>query len=185
MTHAFNFFQQGVRNLRTMGTISRSSPFLCRKMAGMVDYEQARVVVELGAGDGVITHHLLSHLHPDGKLLAFEVLPQLSKQLQLIDDPRLITVEDSAERLLFYLEKEGLEHVDFIVSAIPFVMLPQELSMAILNTCKQALRPGGLFIQVYYSLLAKKFYDKVFGNVKIHFVALNIPPAFVLVSERT
>ena len=135
MTHSFRFFQEGLRNLRTMGPITRSSPFLCRKMADMVDFSKARVVVELGAGDGVITRHLLPRLHPEGKILAFEILPQLSKDLHRIDDPRLIVVEDSAEHLAYYLEKEGLGEVDYIVSALPFVMLPHELGMSILKTC--------------------------------------------------
>jgi hypothetical protein len=33
-------------------------------------------------------------------------------------------------------------------------------------------------------LLTKKFYQTIFGNVDISFVPLNIPPAFVLVSEK-
>lgn len=184
MTQKIRFLQEGLKNIRTVGTISRSSQFLCRKMTGLVDFEQARAIAELGAGDGVITRHILPQLHPDGKLLAFEVLPQMSAHLHSIDDPRLVVVEDSAEHIQSHLDKAGIEQVDFIISAIPFVMLPQELALTIVKACRQALRPGGLFIQVHYSLLAKKLYDEVFGNVRIHFEPLNIPPAFVLVSQR-
>jgi phospholipid N-methyltransferase len=180
--HRIRYFQEGLKNIRTMGTITRSSPFLCRKMADMVDFEECRVIVELGAGDGVITRHLLSRLHPEGKILAFEILPQLIKDLRLIDDPRLVVIEDSAEKIVDYLEREGFSQADSIVSALPFVMLPNELGMDILNNCKKVLRPGGKFVQVHYSLLAKKLYEEVFGNVRVHFVTLNIPPAFVLTS---
>ena len=65
----------------------------------MVNFEQAGVIAELGAGDGVITHHILRSLDPKGKLLAFEVLPQLSEHLHKIEDSRLIVVEDSAETI--------------------------------------------------------------------------------------
>jgi len=153
-------------------------------MTNLIDFEQAMAIAELGAGDGVITRHILPQLHPEGKLLAFEVLPQMAEHLHRIDDHRLVVVEDSAEFIPDYLKKEGLEKVDFILSAIPFVMLPQEQSLAILRASRDALRPGGLFIQVHYSLLAKKLYEEVFGNVRIHFEALNIPPAFILVCER-
>ena len=184
MHQSIRFFQEGLKNLKTVGTITRSSPFLCRKVTDMVDYDQARVIAELGAGDGVITRHILPRLHPEGKLFAFEILPQLFEQLDQINDPRFIAVEDSAEHLASYLEKEGLQQVDYILSAIPFVVLPQELSMKILAACREALRPGGLYVQVHYSLLAKKLYEETFGNVRVHFVPWNIPPAFVLVSER-
>ena len=184
MTQKIRYFQEGLKNIRTVGTISRSSPFLCRKMVGLVDFEKARSIAELGAGDGVITRHILPPMHPDAKLLAFEVLPQMSKHLHKIEDPRLVVVEDSAENIQAYLKKEGIDQVDYILSAIPFVMLPQELGLKILRACREALRPGGLFIQVHYSLLAKKLYEEVFGNVRIYFEPINIPPAFVLVSEK-
>ena len=184
MAQKIRFLQEGLKNLRTIGTISRSSPFVCRKMTGLVDFEQARAIAELGAGDGVITRHILPRLHPEGRLLAFEVLPQMSEHLHNIQDKRLVVVEDSAEHIHAHLEKAGLMEVDFIISAIPFVMLPQDQSLAILYACRESLRPGGLFIQVHYSLLAKKLYEEVFGNVRIYFEPLNIPPAFVLASER-
>lgn len=184
ITQKARYFQEGLRNIRTVGTISRSSPYLCRKMTGLVDFDQARAIAELGAGDGVITRHILPKLHPEGRLFAFEVLPQMAEYLHRIDDGRLIVVEDSAEFISVHLKKAGLEKVDFIISAIPFVMLPQERSLAILFASKEALRPGGLFIQVHYSLLAKKLYEEVFGNVRIQFEARNIPPAFILVCER-
>lgn len=178
------FLQEGLKNLRVVGTITRSSSFLCRKMTSMIDFEQARTIAELGAGDGVITRHILRDLHPEGKLLAFEVLPQLSHHLNQIEDSRLIVAEDSAEHLFAHLKKEGLEQVDYILSAIPFVMLPEEESLKILAACRKVLRPGGLYVQVHYSLLAKKLYEETFGNVRVHFMPWNIPPAFVLVSER-
>ena len=185
MIQAIRFFQEGIKNLKTVGTITRSSPFLCRKITDMVDFQSARTLAELGAGDGVITKHILSRLHPDGKLLAFEVLPQLCDHLHQINDPRLVVVEDSAQYIASYLAKEGLQQVDHIISAIPFVVLPEEKSLEILRACKEVMRPGGLFIQVHYSLLAKKLYEEVFGNVRVEWMPWNIPPAFVLVSERT
>lgn len=184
MEDSFRFFQEGLKNLRTVGAFTRSSPFLCKKMTELVDFDKARIIAELGAGDGVITRHILPLLHPEGRLLAFEILPQLAEFLHGIDDDRLLVVQDSAEHIGVYLEEEGHKYADCILSAIPFVMLPQELSLKILYACKEALRPGGLFIQVHYSLLAKKLYEEVFGNVDVNFVPLNIPPAFVLVSER-
>ncbi|MCB0559496.1 MAG: methyltransferase [Phaeodactylibacter sp.] len=178
------FLREGLKNLKTIGTVARSSKHLCRGMIKHVDFKDARLIVELGAGDGVITKHILRSMHPDAKLLAFEVHPKFCDSLRKIKDQRLIIAEDSAEKLGEYLEKMGAKEVDFFISAIPFVALPKELGYSIVRTCHQYLRKSGLYIQVHYSLLTKSLYENVFGNVDVNFVPLNMPPAFVLVSEK-
>ena len=178
------FLREGLKNLKTIGTVARSSKHLCRGMIKHVDFKDARLIVELGAGDGVITKHILRSMHPDAKLLAFEVHPKFCDSLRKIKDQRLIIAEDSAEKLGEYLEKMGAKEVDFFISAIPFVALPKELGYRIVRTCHQYLRKSGLYIQVHYSLLTKSLYENVFGNVDVNFVPLNMPPAFVLVSEK-
>ena len=100
------------------------------------------------------------------------------------DDDRLVVVEESAANVAEILARYNVKQTDYIISAIPFVSLPDELGYEIVNACKDVLKPNGLYIQIHYSLLMKKMYKKVFGNVDVSFVPLNIPPAFVLVSEK-
>lgn len=178
------FFKESVKNLKTVGTITRSSKYLCQGMIKHVDFDNAKVIVELGAGDGVITKHILAAMHPNTKLLAFEVNKAFCDLIRQIDDPRLIVVEDSAENIQHYLDQIGAKEIDYVVSAIPFVSLPDELGYDIISKCRDLLKNGGRFIQVHYSLLAKKLYTKIFGEVDINFVPVNIPPAFVLVCEK-
>ena len=139
-------------------------------MVKHVDYSQAKLLVELGAGDGVITKHILDRMEKDTILLSFEVNAEFCKLLREIDDPRLVVIEDSAENLEKYLKEHNFEHIDYVISAIPFVTLPDELSLNIIGECERFLKKGGLFIQVHYSLLVKKFYQKIFGNVSVNFV---------------
>ncbi len=178
------FFKESIKNLKTIGTITRSSQFVCKEMVSHVDFSKAKVIVELGAGDGVITEHILKNMRKDTQLLSFEVNELFCKKLRQIKDPRLHVIEDSAEKLKEYLNKMDLKEADFVVSAIPFVALPDELGYSIVGVCRDNMKEGGLFIQIHYSLLAKKIYKNVFGNVEISFVPINIPPAFVLVSEK-
>lgn len=174
------FFWEGVKNIRTVGTLSRSSGFVSRAMIKHVDFDKADCIVEFGAGDGPITKHILARMKPNARLLAFEVNPILCKLLQEnCPDPRMRIVQDSAEHLQAYLQKEGFAHADFIISAIPFVALPEALGNQILQTAKTSLRPGGKFVQINYSLLARKRYDAIFGNSEVDFVPLNLPPAFI------
>jgi len=180
------FFRESIRNIKTVGTITRSSKYLCKGMIEPVDFKKADVIVELGAGDGVVTEHILKNMKPDAKLFAFEVNKPFCDLMRdkFKGDKRLIVVEDSAAIVADILKSHNIEQADYIISAIPFVSLPDELGYEIVNACKDVLKSKGLYIQIHYSLLMKKMYKKVFGNVDVSFVPLNIPPAFVLVSEK-
>ncbi len=178
------FLREGLRNLKTVGTVTRSSRQLCEKAVSFVDFQNAKVIVELGAGDGVITKHLLKYMRPDARLLAFEVNPKFCARLRSIGDERLIVIEDSAEHIGRYLSENQLGEIDDVVSAIPFVALPKEAGQLIVTATRDHLKRGGRYIQVHYSLLMKSLYENVFGNVDVNFVPLNLPPAFLLVSER-
>ncbi len=179
-----DFLKESLRNLKTVGTVTRSSPFLCKGMIKPIDFESAKVIVELGGGDGVVTKHILAAMRPDAKLLTFEVNEQFCVKIRQIKDDRLVVIEDSAEHLEIHLSHHGFESVDHVISAIPFVSLPDELCYTIVRTCKKVLPLNGLFVQIHYSLVMKKIYKNVFGNVDVSFVPLNLPPAFVLVSEK-
>lgn len=178
------FLKEGLKNLKTIGSVARSSKYLCKGMIKHVDFENTDVIVELGAGDGVITKHILNAMKPGSILVSFEVNEMFCEQLRQIDDKRLIVVEDSAEKIGEYLKKHDLPKADYIISAIPFVVLPDELALKIVEACKSAMKKNGLFVQMHYSLITKKFYQNIFGNVDVNFVPINFPPAFVLVSQK-
>lgn len=178
------FFTESVRNLKTVGTITRSSRFVCRKMLSPIDFSKSLNIVELGAGDGVITRHILNSMSADSQLFTFEVNDVFIEKLKQINDPRLHVIHDSAENMEKYLSEGKVEKADHIISAIPFVMLPDDLTETILNKAFSMLKTGGVFVQIHYSLVLKKLYERIFGNVKVGFVFFNIPPAFILVSRK-
>jgi phospholipid N-methyltransferase len=179
-----HFFLEGIKHLKTVGTFTRSSKALCKSMISHIDFEQANLIVELGAGDGVITRYILEKMRPEARLLAFEVNPVFCRQLRAIDDPRLVVIEDSAVRIGHHLHALGCENADYILSALPITNLPKALARGIVEACHSNLKQNGRFIQVHYSLLLRRLYTSIFGNVGVNFVPLNLPPAFVLVSEK-
>jgi phospholipid N-methyltransferase len=178
------FLKESIRSLRTTGAIARSSKYLCREMLKPIDFQKAKVIVELGAGDGVMTQQILERLKPDARLLCFEINPQFCEILRGINDERFILIEDSAEHINDYLKKMGYMQTDYIVSAIPYVMLPDDLTNDIVRACFKALKKRGLYIQFHYSTFIQRMYKRIFGNVKINFVPLNMPPAFVMICEK-
>lgn len=174
-----SFFLESIKNMKSTGTITRSSKFICKEMTSYVDFKNAKVLVELGAGDGVITKHILKQMRPDAKLLVFEISDVFCDSIREINDDRMVIIQDSAENLGKYLKDLGLNEAHDVISAIPFVVLPDELSNKIIKEVRKYLRPGGTMVQLHYSTLSKKLYENIFENVRIKFVPLNIPPAFL------
>jgi phospholipid N-methyltransferase len=184
MNH-LDFLKESLKTLRTTGAIARSSKYLVRQMMQPIDFAQARVIVELGAGDGVLTVELLNRMSPDALLLCFEINTEFCKILRgAFDDPRFILIEDSAENLEKHLNELGYTEADYIMSAIPFIALPNELVHNIVFVCHKVLKKNGLYIQYHYSSFIKKMYRKFFDHVEVEFVPLNIPPAFVMICEK-
>ena len=178
------FIKESLKNIKTVGTVTRSSKFVCKSMISHIDFKNADTIVEMGAGDGVITKHILRKMKKDSKLLSFEINEVFCEKIKEIKNPKLYLAEDSAENLRTHLDNLKVDQVDFIISALPFVSMPDDLSYRIVREAHKALKPGGLYIQLHYSLLTRKMYKNVFGNVDVKFEPLNIPPAFILVSEK-
>jgi phospholipid N-methyltransferase len=150
-----------------------------------MDAEKARIVVELGPGDGVITRFILDKLNPEARLVIFEINEVFVDRLkEKIQDPRLQVIHDSAENMEAHFQRLGIESVDYIISGIPFVMLPEELANRITGECIRFLKPGGKFIQFHYSPLMLSYYRRIFGKVEVEVVPLNIPPALVVTCEK-
>lgn len=180
-----SFLTQGIKNLKTVGTITRSSSYLCKEITKQIKWADGQVIVELGPGDGVITRYLLDKMGPHSTLIAFEINEVFLDTLSGIQDDRLIVISKDASQIQSVLDDLGYKDLDHVVSAIPFVILPQKSALQIIQTCHDALVPDGKFIQVHYSLLAKKLYKSIFGPVELKFVPFNIPPAFLLIMKKS
>jgi phospholipid N-methyltransferase len=176
-----DFLRESFRNLRLTGSVARSSRFLCKAMADAINPADARVVVELGAGDGAITRFLLRRICPEAHLYVFEINPVFVEKLKhTIQDSRICILPESAENMGALFSEREIESVDYIVSAIPFALLPEVLADSIVDACYQWLRPGGKFIQYHYSPHLFGLYKQKFGNIHVQFIPWNIPPAFVV-----
>lgn len=175
------FFREALKNFKTAGTIMPSSKFLIKKMLKSIDFKTARVIVEYGPGNGIITHEILNRMHSDAILICFEVNTQFYQYLKQIDDKRLIVLNSSAENIKEVLEKLNISSADYFISSLPLTIIPKIIAENILKKSKDALSPSGQFIQYQYSL---RFYHKIkqiFGknNVILKFEFVNIPPAFI------
>lgn len=176
---------QSIKNFKEMGTVIRSSPAMCRSMIQYIDPINDQIIVELGAGDGVITKYILNKMSQDARLFVFEINPELSEVVSRIQDPRLIVINEGAQNMDSILQKYDVRMVDTIISAIPFIVLPEKLTHEILSLCKKMIKNEGNFVQMHYVKSISKMYKNIFGNVETHYVPLNIPPGYVFRCQKT
>ncbi|SFN38105.1 Phospholipid N-methyltransferase [Izhakiella capsodis] len=165
-----SYLQEFISDPRSTGTIAPSSRSLCKTMSGGVDWENVRSIAELGAGDGVLTRHLLKRMHADCSLSAFETNLHFYSKLSEIGDERLTVLIDSAENI-----EPGY---DAIFSGLPLLSLPDDTRHHILQRARDALNPGGIFIQFQYTALSESLLSQYFNWTRAR-VICNIPPALV------
>jgi len=174
-----SFLKEAISNLKTVGSVRPSSAALSRAMASPVNPRVQQTIIELGAGEGTITHHILKRMHPESRLIVLEINENFLTQLKEINDSRMSVVNDSAENLQRQLQRFKINEADVIVSSLPLVLFEKELSERIIQACYGALRRGGVFVQFHYSYFNKKMYERVFDRVRVRFILGNLPPAFV------
>jgi len=200
MDELLAFVGAGLSDLKTTAALAPSSETLVREMTAPLPAD-ARCVVELGAGTGVITAALLERLPPDGMLLAFEINPRLAAFVrERLPDPRLTVLSCSAESLGRELRARGVEHVDAVISSLGLTFMDDALRHAIFDEAVAALRPGGLLTQYLYlhgsfvpfrkfddefqAFPAEEFFGERFSSVERHVVWRNLPPAFIYACRR-
>ncbi len=174
----FKFLLEALKNFKQVGTVTRSGKALSRRAAGFITKED-KFVLELGAGDGAITVSILKNMHPEGKLLCFEINPNMVDVLKRIDDTRLIVINDSAEKMEEYMRAHNIVSFDSILSAIPYIVLPKEQAHEIITLCKKNLKMNKFYMQVHYAKTKLALYTETFGNIETFWVLLNVPPAYV------
>jgi phosphatidylethanolamine/phosphatidyl-N-methylethanolamine N-methyltransferase len=185
MTKKGSFLKTFLKD-RQVGAMSPSSRFLANKMLENINFDEAKVIIELGPGTGVFTHVLLEKMRPDATLLVFELNTEFYTQLtKNVLDPRAQLIHDSAEKIEEYLHQAGFQEADAIVSSLPLAMFSSDLRKNILNASKSALKTDGKYIQFQYSLQSKKKLEKTFDKVSIRFTPLNFPPAFIYTCTKT
>lgn len=173
---ARNFF----KHPRMLGSVIPSSRFLINGLLKPVDWKRARVFVEYGPGVGTITTEILRRLPKDGRLIVFETNRDFVSLLRTsLRDPRLHVVEGSAERVGEVLEELGLEGADYVVSGIPFSIMPPEVRESILRTTQRVLRTDGKFLVYQFSPAVQPYLNRIFSDVDKGFQALNILPAWL------
>ena len=82
-----------------------------------MDLEHAKVIVEYGAADGVMTRRILSKMRPDARLIAIEFNKKLYDELvAAVSDPRMAAVHGDVREIDKILAARGVGQADVIIS---------------------------------------------------------------------
>ncbi len=186
LSHHFLFMRKFFKHRRKIASIWPSSRFMARACISQVNFSQAKLVVELGAGTGAITQAVLASLNPRTRFISierdadfFQVLQErfaggVGRQIELL--------HGDVSHLTDLLRGCGVQDgsVDAFISGLGTPSLPPAARSGILTALQWAAKPECVFsniteIPLYYL----PFYRRHFGSVRFEFVPLNIPPGGV------
>lgn len=180
-----NFLKEFLKDRQMVGAVHPSTRFLGEKMIENLDFENARLLVELGPGTGVFTEMIIEKMHPEAKLLVFELNDEFFDALtHKIKDRRVQLIHDSAEYISKYLSEEEQKQVDAVISSLPLTVFPDSLRKKVIDVAYDCLKEDGVYRQFQYSLHARKLLESRYKKVKITFTVRNFPPAFVYTCRK-
>lgn len=169
------FLQELLNRPGAVGAICPSSRFLASDMARQVPLEGDGLVIELGAGTGVITQALLKHGVQPADLLIVEFSAVFVQRLRQ-RFPDLNIVHGNAADLC-QLVPPGRK-IKAIVSSLPLCSLPPTVTQAILQQWQALLQPNGLAVQFTYHLRLPKWREYLAArHERSKIVWANLPPA--------
>jgi phosphatidylethanolamine/phosphatidyl-N-methylethanolamine N-methyltransferase len=187
MKDSLLFLGQAARRWRVTGTVTPSGRPLARAIVdGVGPIPDGGVILELGPGTGVVTRELVSRF-PRARVVAVEVLDAFADRLSG-EFPEVAVVRGCASHLTDHLTKHDISpgEVSAVISGLPLLSLPDDLPQRILTSIKSVLRPGRRYVQFTYSARAWRRFDVAgFDRLGTRRVWRNLPPAFVLMFERT
>jgi phospholipid N-methyltransferase len=173
---ARNFF----RHPSMLGSVVPSSPFLVRNLMGQIDWDRARVLVEFGPGVGTITREILKRMRHDAVLLVIELNEDFVEFLgTTIRDPRLRIIHGSAAHVRGILAEQGLAPADYIISSLPYSLLPEAVRQEIVAESRHALKANGVLLVFQYNRRLLPYLKSSFGSVRQGFQLFNILPALI------
>lgn len=173
------FFREWMRGPGMVGAVCSSSRYLAAEMAGLVPPGNG-LVIELGAGTGMVTQALLDHGTSPRRLIIVERSEGFVAHLRHRFPEATVIHGDAAN--LCELIPQGLP-VAAIVSSLPLRSLPADQRTQIIAQWRQVLNQDGSLIQFTYDIRPQAHTcasDRTFSVTHSRIVWANLPPARVL-----
>lgn len=182
------FIKAMLKNPLSVGAVTPSSKALAQQIIEGINPTKDSIILELGVGTGAVTEAISGILPDRESYLGIEIDQKLTTYVQGLF-PHLKVINSDACGASKLHKELKMGRVRYILSGIPFVSLPKEVSKKIFDEIGIFMEGGCEFrtfqyVHGYYSLPAKRLRDYMsdrFGPMtKSPVVMRNIPPAVVL-----
>jgi ornithine lipid N-methyltransferase len=176
------FMGKYLRHGRKIASVWPSSVAMSRATIGKIDWDRAKVIVELGAGTGAITEQIVRRLQAHTTLIAIErdgdFVGVLRRRFSEHENVEIVQADVRDLDRLF--EARSIRHVDAFVSGLPTPSLPKGVREPMLASVNRYLVEGGVFSNITeVPFWYWKFYRRFFKEVSFELVVWNMPPGGV------
>ena len=186
------FFRQFLKHPKALSSVVPSSKDLGRMALSAAQLDQAKVVVELGAGCGGMTRQIFEAIPKRTRFMAIEINEELINTARK-RPPKADLILGKAQNLPIYLESRGEESCDAIISGIPWASLDPDTQSELLTVIHDSLSPGGRFVTLAFltgivkpeSFRFRKALAVMFERTGVTpIVWKNLPPAVIIWAEK-
>ncbi|MBJ7880725.1 class I SAM-dependent methyltransferase [Gelidibacter salicanalis] len=170
-----------ISTIKTSGTIGSSSKHLINKCLKGLNFNEPKIILEFGMGNGCITKEILKKVNQDTTIYSFETNPKFYKysKNKFKDNCNLNIYHTSALNFDKVMKAYSINKVDYVISSLPISLFEEADTNLLLNKIKRYLSVNGRFVQYQYSLNKHGLFKSLFKEVKVDFALWNLPPAFI------
>lgn len=177
-----SFFGQFLREPACTGSICPSSQFLARQLVSMALEENPGngLLVDLGAGSGVVSRELLRQGVSADAILAIDISDRFEKRFNRYSPGLKLRIGDARNLPEILARHYPGRKIRAIISSLPLRSMPGAIVGEVMVVLNTLLQTGGRLVQFTYALWQRCALERYgFLHNKAHYVALNIPPALV------
>ena len=143
------FFKQLLSSPSKTGAIVPSSRKLAQKMFELSDPGPDAVIAEYGPGTGSFTKVITNALVSGQKFFCVEINAEFAAVIRR-DHPGIGVHVGCASEIKSYCSKEGVDHIDRVISGLPWAVFPEALQHKILGGMTEVMPSGGVFVTFAY-----------------------------------
>ena len=183
----FLLLKNFIKSPTSVGSIWPSSPVLANAITTDINLEKSSSIVELGPGTGIFTEYIIKKKEHNAKFFVVELNPELCNIIKN-KYPTIKVYNESAANLELLKNEERLEHIETIISGLPWASFPTHVQNSIMEAIHVSLKPNGIFTTFAYiqgallpsAIKFRRLLKKYFSSVETSkIVWRNIPPAFI------
>ncbi|MEQ9302942.1 MAG: rRNA adenine N-6-methyltransferase family protein [Marinoscillum sp.] len=179
------FMMEFLKDWKNVAAILPTTSRIGQLIASQIDFQERKVIVEIGPGTGAISHNIIEKLGPDSTMVLIERNATFVKVLQAkYSSSRVKIIHGEASQMNDILSSQGIEKVDALVSSIPMTHLSKSDKEAFVASMKSVLKKEAKFFMLLYTKNIIPYLSKHF-NVAIKVVRWTFPLHYVFISTTS